>query len=482
MTSTRDTRNAAANHLRVLDRRRLLQGAATAAALGLGARNGLTLPAALAQEASPVAGEAYAPLQTYEGMTINVLVSASHQQFTPLWNSLDTFREETGIQVNLSQTPTSDLRQQIAQSLQLGGQVFENIEFPDDTFGPSAQYMTSLEPYIEAEGVSLDDWKARFVPWSVESVTHEGVIKYYPFYSGANAIAYRRDLLEDPAEQEAFESEFGYALPLPPQSIQELIDLATHFTRDGLWGLVFPGTGETGQNVMESLIFLNGVTYVDEQNHSLWGPAHTENQPKVAESAKLVQDLIREFQVTPEQVTGMTTNETTAYYQTGEAAMLLDIIYLPWNEFKQENVVAQIGESGSFAIPALTEGAGTIPFYWSRGIPDASPNKDAGWEFMRWVMHPESLQLSLREGQGVFVPTDTEVLAWAEENNIVPTGVADAIRGATFYRMNPAIPQARQIVRAHYERLTLGETSPEQFAVGSGAEIEQLMVDAGLVS
>lgn len=482
MTFRTGTNGNAANTRRMLDRRRLLQGAAGAAALGFGARNGLTMPGALAQDATPTSGEAYTPLQSYDGTAINVLVSASHQQFSPLWNSLDAFREETGIQVNLSQTPTSDLRQQIAQSLQLGGQVFENIEFPDDSFGPSAQYMASLEPFIEAEGVSLDDWKARFVPWSIESVTLDGAIKYYPFYSGANAIAYRRDLLENPEEQEAFESEFGYAMPLPPQSIQELIDLATHFTRDGLWGLVFPGTGETGQNVMESLIFLNGVTYVDEQNHSLWGPAHPENQPKVAEAAKLIQDLIREYQVTPEQVTGMTTNETTAFYQTGEAAMLLDIIYLPWNEFRQENVLQQIGESGSFAIPALTEGSGTIPFYWSRGIPDASQNKDAGWEFMRWVMHPESLQLSLQEGQGVFVPTDTEVLAWAEENNIVPTGVADAIRGATFYRMNPAIPQARQIVRAHYERLTLGQTTPEQFAEESGAEIEQLMVDAGLVS
>ncbi|HET7034715.1 MAG TPA: extracellular solute-binding protein, partial [Thermomicrobiaceae bacterium] len=233
MQSKNGNRNAAVARQRMIDRRRLLQGAAGAAALGLGARQGLTLPSALAQEASPVAG-AYTPLQTYpDGTAIDVLVSASHQQFSPLWNSLDAFKDKTGIQVNLSQTPTSDLRQQIAQSLQLGGQVFANIEVPDDTFGPSAQYMTSLEPFITAEGMSLDDWKAQFVPWSIDAVTQSGEVKYYPFYSGANAIAYRKDLLEDPDEQAAFEQAFGHPMPLPPQSMQDLIDIAKHFTREG---------------------------------------------------------------------------------------------------------------------------------------------------------------------------------------------------------------------------------------------------------
>lgn len=503
----RDTEEGKGSLHRVtVSRRRFLLGAAGVAGAGLLAACGSTpsapapapttgaaapaAPAAPAATAAsgaaapavPAAFGAYKPLKTYpSGTTINVLVSASHGQFGPLWSLLPDWQNLTGIKVNLTQVPTSDLRQKIMQDLQLGTGTYDQIEFPDDTFGPAQQYMAPLEPFFQSEGIDLEKWKKDQVPWSVQAVTFDGKMKYHPFYSGCNGVAYRESLLKDPKEQADFKQKFGYDLPLPPKSMKEFIDLAKHFTRPNLWGLVFPGQGETAQNVMEAFTFLNGVTYVDEQNHSLWGPKHPENKPKVSEAAKYMQDFIYTHKVAPPEVTGMTSTETTAFYQSGKAAMVMDVIYLGWNDYRKPNVQQVIGNSGSFKIPALTPGSGTMPFYWSRGITQSSKNKEASWELLRWLMHPDSLKLALQKGTGVFVPTSMPLLDWAASSSIVPQGVADAVKEATFYRLNAAVPQARTVVRKYTEQITLSKITPDQYTEQCGNDIENLMVQAGLV-
>jgi multiple sugar transport system substrate-binding protein len=42
-------------------------------------------------------------------------------------------------------------------------------------------------------------------------------------------LYYRRDLLNDPEHQQAFEAQFGYAMPVPPNTLQQLKDIAQYF-------------------------------------------------------------------------------------------------------------------------------------------------------------------------------------------------------------------------------------------------------------
>ena len=43
------------------------------------------------------------------------------------------------------------------------------------------------------------------------------------------ALYYRRDLLTDPEHAAAFEDEYGYAMPVPPQTWEQLRDIAVYF-------------------------------------------------------------------------------------------------------------------------------------------------------------------------------------------------------------------------------------------------------------
>jgi len=246
---------------------------------------------------------------------------------------------------------------------------------------------------------------------------------------------------------------------------------------------VFPGKQDPGLNIFEMFLFEEGVTFVDEQNRSLWGPKHPENQATVTKVAEFLQDLIHKHKVAPTTIPGMATNESVDMYLNGKSAMIVDLIYFAWDEIKSKKVTDRIGTSISFQVPTSTgQGKGGIPFYWMWGVSGASKNKEAAWEFLRWFLQEPNLKVSLTKGIGVYVPTDTRIGDWAAQENVLPPAVIDAIKRAQVYRLNPVIGPARQTVRKHVEKLLLKEITPAEFAMQSGNDVEQLMISSGAAS
>ena len=416
---------------------------------------------------------------------IKVLVSSGHQQFAPLWDRLDEFTAETGIEVELEQVATTDIQTKATQDIQVGGCTYDNVEILDKAMAALGPSMTNLGPYIEDTGVSVDDFLADFVDWVPGSHSIDGELKYYPFYSGARAVSYRVDLLEDPEQQAAFEAEYGYDFPLPPTTPQQLMDLSKFFTKDGMYGLVASGAGDPAETFMADMIFRNGVPgYVDDDNNALWGAEHPDNQAKVLEVAEWVEDALRGESVMPtEQMPSMGTTETLAFYTAGQAAMVNDLIYLQWADFQTDEVVGTIGESGSFEIPSFDGESGGITFFWGRAIPDCSDAKAESWEFMKWVMSEENQKLALTEGTGVYVPTGHDLLAWSVSEGILPEGVANAVTNASQYKQSVANgPITLTANRTAVEDLIAGRITPEQYAEQSGAAIQKTLFDLGLTT
>jgi multiple sugar transport system substrate-binding protein len=416
------------------------------------------------------------------GSTIKVLVSSGHQQFTPLWDRLDEFEDETGIKVELDEVGTVDIEGTFLRDMTLGGCTYDNVEILDGAMAVSAEHLADLGPFLEAEGSSTDELLSGQAGWTGNAMTFDGKLKYYPFYSGAKGIAYRTDLFEDPENQAAFEEQFGYELPLPPTNPDELRDLAEFFTKDGMHGIVFSGVGDPLETTLADLIFRSGVGgYQDEEGNSLWGPEHPENQEAVVNAAEWLTGLVEDG-FAPQDVLSMQTGEATSYYTGGGAAMIYDHIYLPWAQITADNVTSEIGESGSFEPPSFVEGAGGITFYWGRAIPECSENKAASWEFMKWVMSEENLKSSLTEGTGVFVPTDLALLDWSVQEGILPEGVADAVANSPGYQTTIATGRIRQAVNLPLvERLLQGELSPSEYAEESGQAIQEEAAAFGLV-
>jgi len=416
------------------------------------------------------------------GQTIRIMVSSGHQQFNPIWDTeLAKWEEDTGIKVEVQKVDTTEILSTFLKDAQLGSCTFDNVEMLDGGSAASAPYMADLGPLLEESGTSVDELASEQVGWAVKSMTFDGKLKFYPFYSGAKGVAFRKDLFEDPANQAAFKAEYGYDLPEQPTEPQQVVDLAEFFTKDGMKGIVFSGAGDPAATGVSDVMFRNGVAgFQDEDGNALFGPEHPDNQKKAVEAAEWLTNFITKG-YTPDTLKAMQTTDATAAYLAGDAAMLYDHIYLSWSQLTDPANTASIGESGSFEMPSLTEGQGGIPFYWGRGIPECSQHKAASWEFMKWIMSPEIQELALSEGTGVYVPTDTELLDWGVEQGIFPQGVADSVTHAQYYRITTITNQLRQTIGIPAAEKLIGGQSPEDFVTESGQEMQQAAEDAGVV-
>jgi multiple sugar transport system substrate-binding protein len=418
-----------------------------------------------------------------KGQTIKVLVSSGHLQFTPVWDKLKEFTKQTGIKVQLDPVATVDIEGAFQRDVTVGACTYDNVELLDGALPGASSKMEDLGPYLEKDGSSTDELLGGQVSWVKGAMESDGKLNFYPFYSGAKAIAYRQDLFEDPKNQAAFEKKYGYALPVPPTTPDQVVDLAEFFTGHGTkYGIVFSGQGDSAETTVADVFFRHGVTgYQDADNNALWGPENADTQAAVADSATWLTDLVDKGYA-PKDVTAMATGETTAFYTDGNAAMIYDHIYLPWAQFNAPEVTSKIGKTGSFEPPNFTEGAGGITFYWGRGIPSCSKHKEASWEFMKWVMSEENMKLALTKGEGVFVPTDKALLDWSVQQNVVPQGVADAVSHSKPYLVTTATGRIRQKVDIPLvEKLFQGELTPAEYAEESGAAIQQEAEDSGLV-
>ncbi|MFH5822417.1 ABC transporter substrate-binding protein [Georgenia sp. AZ-5] len=428
------------------------------------------------------AGESPEPADL-EGQTIRVLVSSGHQQFNPVWDRLGEFEQETGITVELDEVGTVDIEGTFLRDVTAGGCTYDAVEMLDGALPGAAQHMADLGAFLDRDGSSPEELLSRHVGWAEGAMTYDDQLKYHPYYSGSKAIAYRQDLFANPDNQAAFEERYGYPLPVPPETPEQIVDVAEFFTGNGTeYGIVFSGQGDSAETTVADLIFRHGVVgYQDEQGNALWGPEHTENQEIVADAATWITDFVRKGHA-PSEVTAMATGEATSFYTDGRAAMIYDHIYLPWAQFNAENVTSRIGPSGSFEPPNFAEDGSGIVFFWGYGIPECADAQDAGWEFITWLMTEENLQLALSEGEGVFVPTDLEPLEWATAENLIPEGVAQTVENSQPYRITTATGRIRQAVNIPLvEQLFQGQLSPEEYARTSGQAIQEEAEASGVV-
>jgi multiple sugar transport system substrate-binding protein len=410
-------------------------------------------------------------------------VSSGHQQFNPVWDDLSSFSAQTGITVQLDKVATDDVQTKALQDLKLGGCTYDNIETPDDAEGALADLMAPLDPFFQKDGIDLATFEAQYVPWDIKATTYGGSLKYYPYYAGAKAVAYRKDLFADPKNQADFQAKYGYALPIPPTTPQQVVDVAKFFTRGGMSGIVFSGQGDAGYGTLADLIFREGIGGItDDTGNLLWGgPKHPENTAKVVAAAKWMQDLVYTYKVAPASVTGMGTDQAVAAYTAGQAAMIFDLIYLPWAQFGAANVTSKIGQSGTFELPSFQPGAGGQPSWWGRGIPACSKHQAASWTFMKWVMADEQIKLALTKGTGVFVPTKTSILEWASAQNVIPVGVADSVKHSQAWTITPATGSLKdQVLIPEMEKLMANAITPSQFADAVGQQGQALLVSAGV--
>ncbi len=305
----------------------------------------------------------------------------------------EKFTEETGTAVTFVELPYDGLYDRLSSELSSG-----NVSF--DVAALDAIWLSAFADGVQPlDDVMTEDVQADLFPALVEEAQVDGRFVGVPVWTNAQVLFYRTDLLEDPAEQTAFQARYGYALT-PPQTWEQYLDVAEFFTRDvdgdgatDLYGTDVKGAVETEWLATVLQAGADGMVVDADGNVIVDDAAHKEAldfyvAPLVAGHAPAgaaqidwaeAQNLFYQGQ------TAMTRFWAHAYTQTPEDSPVH-------------------GKVGVVPMPEGPGGLGAVPGAWYLSVPTATEKSELATEFVRFALENNELGLDTALGLAATKP------------------------------------------------------------------------------
>lgn len=389
-----------------LNRRRLLQGAAGAAALPLAARVAptrassvppLSNPAAIAaaqnvlQETGDSAEAAVAAAQQFSGITLNYLSESALMAEGPKNFSGPMWEELTGITINVVEKPFPELFPTMVQEhiAATGGldvldvvpawiadMVTQGIVEPLDPF---------IEQYMGDAAADLDDIHPVY-----RNLMNYGGNIYALFDDGDTFLLYyRTDLFEDPAYQEAFAAQHDRALA-PPTTWAEYDEVQAFFTEQGngeFWG----GASQRSPSQVYHWWMLefrtNGGKFFDPEtmDATLDSQAGIDTTNRMLASNESMPPGVSEFDFTG----------VLEAWMEGKLAMVGGT-WPPFGRFSEEYGADTVqmewlpasAIAGNVGYAVMPGGYSTMASGFMLCVSSDSANKDAAYLFAQWMNSP----------------------------------------------------------------------------------------------
>ncbi|WP_420628492.1 ABC transporter substrate-binding protein [Candidatus Leptofilum sp.] len=311
------------------------------------------------------------PGKPYDGTEINFLICCpTTAQFVAWSERAEMFTEMTGITVNFANEPWGSFQERIVTESIAGTGAYDAVVWLD-VWGPAfIQTLEPLEPYIERDGIDYaDDYPPSFMQAAVLDGTQYG----FPVRTHAFVLHYREDVFE----------ELGLEPPTTwnemievGRTIQENTDLAGHAN--------YYGVG-TAQNLFIWALQLwgNGGDIFDEDFRPIF------NNAAGVEATELYASMA---EIGPEAQFSIGEGDARLSVTTGESAMIIGWWWFA-PTFNDPEAAAEevVGNVGHAPVPAV-EGSEPVSFALSIpvGISSFSQNKDAAWEWVKFLSHPQS--------------------------------------------------------------------------------------------
>lgn len=175
-----------------------------------------------------------------EAKTITILAEQSSHA-DAFKSVIPDFEAKYNVKVNVVELPYDQYQQQLTLRFTSGNVDFDLAYVP---IGWVSQFQTAnyIVPVAASEEqlgqLELDDFPG------IENAYYGDPSELYfvPYMNETHGLLYRTDLFEDPAEQEAFKTAYGYDLA-PPETVQQYKDIAEFFHRpdQGLYGVTLMG-------------------------------------------------------------------------------------------------------------------------------------------------------------------------------------------------------------------------------------------------
>ena len=407
------------------------------------------------------------------------------------------FKELSGITVQLEPTSWDQMYSKAINDMQAGTGIYDFVYIEQDIVYSylANDYLVNLTQML-ADNPELASPDFSFIDAFKDA---DGNIYGVPMEAFVKVYLYRADLFNDPAIQEAFEAEYGYALA-PATTHQQYQDIADFFTAYGeandleLWGTTVQGaTGHSSSfyEFVESIAPTFGV-YNWGINQENW-KATVENGGEMNSDAakQALAFWVGMLADAPPEATASTWDEVAASFAAGRAAQ--GWVYgenTVWiaTDPDRSKVVGNVG----VAVPPVAEGvmeaaeAGTgyVGYYdgGSFGMPVSSKNQLCTLLWMQYIGQ-ESVQADWAIAGSRIVmestyddPTVQEADAAAGNYYTLMREQGPLFEGAPPFPFHAAI---RSVVEPFIWQALAGEITPEEALDQAAAAADAELVNLG---
>lgn len=337
-------------------KRRIFLAAVTAAGLACSA-----LPA-LAED-MPYGLTAGKP---YEGTKLNIL-SVVTPQFDGLMLRDKEFTDLTGIETEWTFIPFGSLQEKInAEGIAANG-TFDVVNYLDSWGPPNAHWLMPIDDLMARDGISMDRYPAAFA----RSAQFEGKTLGFPLRAHPQLMFYRKDLIPEPPKTWEDVVRIGKELK---ESHPDVAPLALYFNNDG-----------NRQNLFIWLNFLwaaGGDVFDDNCT-----PAWTSEEALKATEDYIALHTVHE--VTNPNSVAFVEQDARQSFMQGKSAMI-PVWWWAYSGFYNPDSSTLTKDQVAFAgMPSYQGTTKTYAISMPFSISDYSKNKDAAWEFMKWLSNPD---------------------------------------------------------------------------------------------
>lgn len=407
----------------------------------------------------------------YEGMTLRL--ACMSDQFAPYLKALgEKWEDVSGAVVEVDILGYTELYQKLSQDYATDTKLYDLATTDIVWSGEFAVkgWTMDLTSWIDRDRSEINYNDIFPVMWTMGSWGDKQIA--FPMAGYGNSLIYRKDLFTDSEEMAAFEAEYGYKLA-PPDNFEQMADIAEFFTRkdENLFGLVANGARgpAVAQDWMEYMRGFGGQI-VDNQ-----GNVEVDSQACV-ESLQFFVDIFDKW--APPGAIGYWWDDRETAYRTGQAVMQSS-----WSiaraGYEDETISMVAGKTDMAATP-LKKGVDEALYGvggWGIGINadvDAK-NKEAAWEFIKWITSPE-IQKEWLFNDGAPIRkstcTDPEVV---EEMPWMPTMYEIFDNGDGDYRPRvPEYTQIQDILGLRVNQAITHELTVEEAIAAAAEEIREI--------
>ena len=343
----------------------------------------------------------------------------------------------------------------------------------------SEGHILLLNPLLESSSLlSSSDFDANALKRYGEYPEGSGQIWSLPINQDAMGFMYRKDLFEDPKEQQQFKQHYGYELTIP-KTYSQLRDIAEFFTRpeQGLYGWAQFGSEEY------DLVSAVANGFIWSYGGELWNYKTNEIQGYLNSPASIegLQTFIDLFAFSPPESRVWAYEEIDEAFQDGKLAMAAQ-----WYVFFHTNndpAVSDYADKVAFAnLPGAIGQDGLYRQQFSMGgqgmgINKYSNCKKESWAFIEWFQqHKQQMHYSIAGQSGrldVLNDENWQLLTSWNSSFLAATSLTND------YWHLPEYTMLLEILQQEMANAVLGVKTAQQALTDAAIAQEQLLSDAG---